>query len=545
MNRRRHCAFVIGISLFLAPFFSCRANVYATNIKLNGSLTNSWVAPGYPAQISYILNEPATLGVQVKICLGTNVIKTLVATNGQPGALTGSNAFLWDGTDSHGSNVAQGLYALQITAGAVGYADWTNITNEGANFEVDYPRGLDVNRNTNSPYYGRVFVANDGGSEPVDVFKFNADGNPADEGEFGTDGYPWAPGNKFSPWKIAIGANDAVYVNDWSGPGVVLEFNQLIDTNYLIAFARDAYPTNESVNLSGPFVSGHATNEQLWMVDFEPMSSSLGVLRWDTLPDGSVNFGDTDVSYVIGTTNSDLGNFPYDVAVTTNGLIYTIECTPGTNEADNRIYCFPQWTNGFAPETEALWEIGAGDTNLINASGVAVNASGALVAVAVRGDGAGNVNTFVGGNLSLFSALDGSLVKRFHYATPFPPTEDEFIDVAWDNVGNVYALDIEASTCRVYSPPGTNQATTVCVANIEALSRLQPPQLAQALMTTNGESFMLEGQSDVTYVVQLSTNLVDWSDVATNFDSVPDRFISLPTTTDAQDFYRAVALPNR
>ena len=63
-------------------------------------------------------------------------------------------------------------------------------------------------------------------------------------------------------------------------------------------------------------------------------------------------------------------------------------------------------------------------------------------------------------------------------------------------------------------------------------------------MTTNGESFTLDGQDDVTYAIQLSTNLIDWTDVATNFDAVPDRFINLPPTTDAQDFYRAVIRPS-
>ena len=125
------------------------------------------------------------------------------------------------------------------------------LTENSSNFETDDPRGIDVNKNPGSPYYGRVFVANDGGSQPADILKFNADGSPADEGEYGTDGYPWA-GDKYSPWKIAIGANDGVYVNDWSGPGLILKFSQVIDTNYQIALASASYPTNALVNLSGP-----------------------------------------------------------------------------------------------------------------------------------------------------------------------------------------------------------------------------------------------------------------------------------------------------
>jgi hypothetical protein len=37
---------------------------------------------------------------------------------------------------------------------------WTNITDDGTNFDVFYPTSIAVNKNTNSPYYGRVFIGN-------------------------------------------------------------------------------------------------------------------------------------------------------------------------------------------------------------------------------------------------------------------------------------------------------------------------------------------------------------------------------------------------
>ncbi|MDQ6630427.1 MAG: hypothetical protein M3Y82_01560, partial [Verrucomicrobiota bacterium] len=56
-----------GLALAFASQFmasDARANVYATNIKLNGNLTNSVsVGQGSPVQITYILNEAATAGV--------------------------------------------------------------------------------------------------------------------------------------------------------------------------------------------------------------------------------------------------------------------------------------------------------------------------------------------------------------------------------------------------------------------------------------------------------------------------------------------------
>lgn len=550
---RRHRVFLAGLALLLFPLLPCRANVYATDLKLNGSLTNSWVAPGFPALVSYILNEPATGGVQVHICAGTNILKTFLATNGQPGALTGSNAFLWDGTDSHGSNVAQGLYTLQITAGAVGYADWTNITDDGTNFEVDYPISVDVNKNTNSPYYGRVFVGNapptypEAPPPPGDgIYKFNADGSPADEGGFSDGGYGWGGpiGGLYSPWKIVVGANDRVYINDWDTSGTVLDFDNLIDPNFVIALASDAYPT-DTVDLGGLYLTGSPTNQQIWMTDAGTYAPSLGVLRWNLQADGTVLVGDSNAAVVVAATNSALSVSPWDLAVATNGCIYVIQLVGQPGDPANRVLCFPPWTNGAPPETAAKWAIGRGDMWLANAYGVDVNPEGTFVAVAVRGSGSlvPEDNAANGGNLSIFSAASGQLVKRFAIEEDDSST-NQFTDVAWDNVGNLYALDLNAQVWRAYSPPGTNQATTVCVAGIEFLNTLQPPQLSQATMTTNGATFMLDGQSDVTYVVQLSTNLMDWTDVDTNFDTVPDRFISLPPTTDPQDFYRAVVWQN-
>ena len=131
----RYRFFGLGLVLVLALESAlsrkCLCHRYS---KSTGSSPNSWVAPGYPAQISYILNEPATGGVSLQILSGTNLIKSFFATNGQPGALLGSNSFVWDGTDLNGSNVTPGLYNLQITAGAAGYADWTNINREQLQF---------------------------------------------------------------------------------------------------------------------------------------------------------------------------------------------------------------------------------------------------------------------------------------------------------------------------------------------------------------------------------------------------------------------------
>src|SRR5665213_56116 len=157
MHMRNYWLWLAWVCCFVLGTACARANIYATDIQLNGRLHNAAIVTnGSPVEISYILNEPATEGVLVQIFSGTNLIQTMP----DGGTNTGANSILWDATDTNDVPVPVGLYSVSITAAADGYDDWTQITDDGANFNVSSPRGLDVNKNTNSPFYGRVFVSN-------------------------------------------------------------------------------------------------------------------------------------------------------------------------------------------------------------------------------------------------------------------------------------------------------------------------------------------------------------------------------------------------
>src|SRR5205823_4651832 len=105
-----------------------------------------------------------------------------------PGTLRGTNSVLWNGKDNASNNVSAGTYSFSVNAAANGFGGWTQISSDSddGNYAVT-PTGIAVNRNTNSPYYGRVFVANAatnelGGNLPGDkagLLKANADGSPA------------------------------------------------------------------------------------------------------------------------------------------------------------------------------------------------------------------------------------------------------------------------------------------------------------------------------------------------------------------------------
>jgi hypothetical protein len=534
---------VVGLFFFLCACLSARANVYATDIRLNGSLQLGVVVPGSPLTISFILNDVAT-NVSVQIYAGANVVKTFAA-----GTNAGLNTVVWDGTNDDGSAAAVGVFNVRITAAAPGYDEWTNITDDGPDFFVNVPTGITVNKNTNSPYYGRVFVGNGYDSGPGGmangIFKCNADGSPADEGGFSYGGYRWGNGSLAnpSPWKMDISADDILYVEDWRSNGVIsngviVSFDQEISTNNPFVLRPDNYPYPD-IDLSGPWVCGAGTNTQIFMADINPTNlGGLGIIRWTLGPDGVIATNDIGTVVVTETNNSDLTQAPFAVSVATNGDIYTIQCE--TNGSYAPVLEFPPFLDGNPPDTTALWQIGIGASTLMNAYGVAVDPTATFVAVASRGFGT-DPEYLQDGGVSIFLANSGTLVTNIAQ-DPLGTANQEMIDVAWDNVGNLYALDANDSVWRVYSPPGSNQATTVAVPFIQVYHAITPPQLSQPAACMGQVNFTLLGQSNLTYVIQQSPDLINWTPVATNFSPTSILPVSI-SPPDTQDFYRAVASP--
>jgi len=514
-----------------------RGNAYATDIKLNGSTNNAAIVPSGSVQISYILNQAADAGVSVQIFAGSSVVWSNFLAGGSAGALVGSNSTVWGGTNQSGQGVTAGIYSVSITAATAGYATWTNITDDSANFDVLVPSGIAVNKNPNSPYYGRVFVSDAENGTPG-VYKCNADGSPADEGGFSDGGYPWsagyggAGGATYSPWKIAIGWDDTVYVDDWSGQGIVLGFDECI-SNYTTVLDSYNYP-NPMVLLSGPCVTGLGSNTQIWMADDHTNNNqSAGIVRWNLTNDQVADF-DTGTN-VVGISPGGLNLGPYDVSVDTNGNIYTIQSLDGVDEPGEflvpRVFRFPPVAG--APDLTPTWSVLSTNLSVEYAYGIAVDPTGSLVAVAVRGYGPSS-GSFVGQNgaVNLYRAADGTLLTRL-------TTNDDFISMAWDNVGNLYAGDFSTATWRAYSPPGANQTTTPAVPNIQVYDAITPPLLSAPIVLPNQFCFTLAGQSNVTYVIESSSDLVAWAPVATNYATVPTRSVTVQAPATAS-FFQAV-----
>jgi len=468
---------------------SARANVYATNIKINGGITNVSVLAGTNVTISYILNEPASAGVTIKILSGATAVRTISLAGGSAGTTRGTNSVVWDGKSDYGANVPGGKYSVSLQAAATGYAGWTKITddNNPGNYSY-YTFGIAVDRNTNSPYYGRIFVGNSqdnsaDGTSPylgdyVGLQKLNADGSYADEGGFSDGGVAW-PGAGLAPYRIRISDDDFVYVQDFDNAGDLYRFDPILSTNSALHVFAPAISSSQG-SWSGFCIAGGGTNTVLWGADANYLSS-MGICRFSVRPDGTFNpAAPTQVVAVGGSPGMDL--YPWAVAVDKAGALYTVQQCNDQGNPSAWVLGFPAYnpaTNGGAPEFTADWFAGPAD-DYCGARGLAVDPTGTYVAACFWGyiPPGGD---YTSGNTKILKAADGTLVTNLDLGIAYTnslttdPTHHEDSEADWDAVGNVYYYDDWPGCWRAFSPPGANQATTVALATVQVIGSVQPP----------------------------------------------------------------------
>ena len=463
----------IALALTSLTWSAC-ANIYATNIKVNGSTNSPTVFAGNNVSISYILNEPASAGATINILSGSTVVRSIAVGSGDPGALRGANTVIWDGKNNAGNPVAGGDYACSITVAATGYTAWTQTTSDdNPGNQIWQPWGLAVNQNTNSFYYGRVFVANSHTGAPLAFNKLNADGSPAEEGIFSDGGYPWTGASSESPFRVKVGVDDRFYAEDWAGAGVVMSWDQQITPASMLNVMTDL--NNPGGNLGGFFVTGTGANRQLWMAD--DTTDGYGLIRWNMQADGTLTALDQGTQLMVVGSAAGLDDSAFDVAVDKNGKIYvTVE--PALNAATYMIMRFPAYSG--TPLDTADWKAdntsNVPDGNGDNDFAIAVNPAATYVAVSLNDSNA----------LLILNADTGLTITNIPVGNPAHA-------VAWDNVGNAYiAFDVDgaASLWQAWSPPGANQATT---AALETIHVLPLPQITSISRTGNNVTIHFTG----------------------------------------------------
>lgn len=529
-------ALTLTVALLLGGV-SARANVYATNIKLNGALANASVSQGSSVTISYILNEPATSGVTINILSSTNVVRSISIDAGNAGTLRGTNSVIWDGTDNSQTVVAGGKYSVSITAAATGYSDWTQTTQDtNIGNTASFPWGIDVDKNTNSPYYGRVVMscanANPSTTNGTGLFKMNADGSFADEGWYGYANYStndggnvlagqMGPSGWHCPEMIRIGEDDRIYVMDNSAVGAIIACDILATTNQLVideGTYTDPYgnhsvwggPNNYgqcplindlSVNGWGirQFdVCGLGTsNAAIYLVDTgDNPNWGIWCFRFDTNGAGFSDTNETQGCQVIYAGN-DPDVTGGGVMVDYNMNIFFSSAHVSSADPGQRTFLWTNWAGGTLPPENstfdtafgnggqpATWEVGSTDPYMTGIADTVINSRAypTLVAVAMaQGDAVPGGHGGQNGGIRILSAVDGSVVKTNLDIANW------YVTCAFDAVGNVYGCTWSANLWRAWSPPGANQATTKAVFSINVAGpfKVTSSNVSNGIVTIN------------------------------------------------------------
>jgi hypothetical protein len=463
----------------VTPFLAsnARGNVYVTDLKLNGAEPLA-IAAGFSAiNITYVLNEPATMGVTINIASGTNLVRTLTAASGAPGALFGHNSVVWDGNDSGGLPAPSGSYVVSVTAAANGHTNWTQIsqdTNAG-NYVFD-PRGLAVNNNSNSLYYGRVFLGNAGTGpnsatvpgDQITILKLNADGTFADEGPDGNGGYTMTDlGDNSVPQKMRVGEDDRLYMMDLSSYSQLVAFDMLLSTNEVV-LSPNNYTGNpfwaNSLSLGVGWFSmdvtdANTTNGLIWLGQWDV--DGAGVWNWQ-LTNGVANPTNDVGNWVIAVGGSLGLAASGGLTVDSNFDIFVGQYLTDSGDTNADCMVFSNWNHGLSYGGEAVtngagWSAGGNDNTFLGVYDTTIDSrqQPKYVACALNGGPDGGIR--------ILNAATGSVV-----VTNLDSTNQYYV-TAWDNVGNLYAASGASHRLRVFSPPGdANQATLTGAIQIES-----------------------------------------------------------------------------
>ena len=494
-----------------------RANVYATDINLNGSISNlvtGLPTPAKPVSISYHINDPSATNVVVTILNGNSTVATISG-----GYAFGLNTVLWGGTNNAGAPVSAGaIYSVKITAKAAGYPFWTQISVDAnpGNY-VYYAHGIDVDKNTNSPYYGRVVTGSSyegtgpSGAYYMDgIYKANADGTVADEGGFGYGGYSeddgfdtaTLPGEMPSssfvvPYKLRIGGDDRIYMLDYSYFGSVSSFDMTVSSftpvidEGVVGYISTLAPNNNYSTCDDYSDLGAGAGEFDVSVDANGNGAiylcnndypNWGIWMFH-LTNGVSDPSDTEGTQAVyaGTGSTmDLVSSG-GCMVDTNLDIFCSQDRNGAAPSDANTMVFSNWNAGILPaddsgfdnpELTASWSYAPLATNysVYEAIRDTVIDSRTTPKYVALPQTIGNDTGGGGNGITVLNAIDGSFVSVTNGATIQTLTNfdhgNQYNCAAFDAVGNLYGSSISLALWRAWSPPGANTNTTVAFASV-------------------------------------------------------------------------------
>ncbi len=417
------------------------ANVYASGLNKTGDKT-----------LSYVLNENASAGVSVQVWeTGGGVVysENLGSQN------KGAHSWTWNGTGGKGGK----SYTVKVVASSSGYSAWTKTSTDGGLTNFFAPKGVAVNQNQNSQYFGRVYVSNGAAGTSTratqdGIYMLNADlsdaigqGNTAKAG-----GMTWSTATANTPYRIEVGPDNKVYV---CGYGDAQSGLWMADADFSSAKAvLDNTGANGSGlnathgSISGFVVEGTGASRKIYTMD-EDFGASIGNILYYNIGNSSVFTGAPSGKLYDDTAAGDrIANANDDIIHAKDGTWWVSQVRTG-NAGDTLMSLMQISADGKSVLWSSVSKLAADASTdpLRRAIGIGYDSLHDLIAV----------TTYDSGKVLLFNATSKTIVSTL---TPSTTTSVSTGDVTFDAAGNVYVVDAFNHQLWTYSPSGANSYTT-------------------------------------------------------------------------------------
>ncbi len=367
-----------------------------------------------------------------------------------------------------------GIYKIEVTKNAgPGYLLGTvNQISDDANNFVKFvnQRGVAVNKNTNSPYFGRIYVGvgapgtTAGRTVGDGIYVLNADqtdavgqgDTPRTGGMNGGVGFDALAASGESPGRLFVGPDDNLYICDWSdanGGLCVTDANVATNaaaTNVLFGLGGPTAVTNIHGSVSSVYVEGSLAGGNLTVyTQDEDLGSRNGVYAY--------NIGSGPLPY----TSPESLVFNYGLAAQLtkitrgpNGYWY---CSNRRADNASSSGLFVYSADG---QTQLWASLGAWRTFTGNSSAFDI-LFGECRGFDVSPDGKylasfrGNTNS-----VSIVPLENGVPNITNYVVMPTTPTTSIARDLTFDAVGNIYTVSSGQGVLRVYSKGGFSVVTS-------------------------------------------------------------------------------------
>ena len=282
----------------------------------------------------------------------------------------------------------------------------------GGTTAFNAPKGVAVNRNPASPFFGRIYVANATAATRGDgIFLFNPDLSDAvgQTNTARTAGLDFGTGTTASPYRLTVGPEDQLYICDWSNPKgnlYVTDPNVLTGGFALASLTNNAFGTNTDAGMdvtpklpvgtnnnhgsvAAVAVQGKLADGSLVIYtvdeDLQPdrMSETANLMNsvWKyPVGSGPLPFSGFDTNWLLFTPAINWVSQTMDLAIGPNGYLYVSQYRSSGSEVAVSIID-PTLTPGFLTNSKMLSDLAGSGADLFKAcGGVAVSPSGRWIA---------------------------------------------------------------------------------------------------------------------------------------------------------------------